>query len=191
MTLDTLSKEHRSWLMQRIRSVDTKPELIVRSMLHRAGFRFSLRRKDLPGKPDIVMPKYMTVIFVHGCFWHKHDPAVCRKPRPQPKTNTAFWDEKLQSNSRRDQDNIIALKKLGWRVYIIWECELQEDPFAVFFKLKTELQEEKSVEMPPCTFLDERVLDLAEKRHHYGLLSKTGSESFSGKKLKSRDKVSR
>ncbi|MEC7641315.1 MAG: DNA mismatch endonuclease Vsr, partial [Nitrospinota bacterium] len=98
--VDTISKEKRSWNMSRIRSRDTSPELIVRSLLHRLGYRFRIHRKDLPGKPDIVLAKYKTVIFVHGCFWHQHKDC---KYAYLPKTRVNFWKEKLQGNSERDK----------------------------------------------------------------------------------------
>jgi len=107
--------------MSRIGSKNTKPELIVRSILHRLGYRFSLRRK-LPGRPDIVMPKYQLVIFVHGCFWHQHK--RCPAGRV-PKSNVAFWEEKFAKNKKRDAKVKRTLKKDGWRVHVVWECELK------------------------------------------------------------------
>ncbi len=106
--------------MSRIRGKDTKPELRVRSQLHRMGYRFRLHRKDLPGRPDIVLPKYDTVIFVHGCFWHRHK--GCRFAYT-PKTRPEFWKKKFGGNIRRDRTNINLLRKQGWKVLIIWECE--------------------------------------------------------------------
>ena len=105
--------------MSRIRGKDTKPELRVRSQLHRMGYRFRLHRKDLPGRPDIVLPKYDTVIFVHGCFWHRHK--GCRFAYT-PKTRVAFWETKFEQNVRRDCRNDAALRKRGWRIIRIWEC---------------------------------------------------------------------
>ena len=119
--MDKISKEHRSWNMSRIRSKDTTPEKTVRSLLHKMGYRFRLHRKDLPGKPDIVLPKYKTVIFVHGCFWHRHENC---KYASIPKTNTEFWLDKLNKNVERDKKNQAELKKLGWKVIVIWECEI-------------------------------------------------------------------
>jgi DNA mismatch endonuclease (patch repair protein) len=125
--MDIISKEKRSWNMSRIRSKDTKPEMIVRSLLHRMGYRFRLHVKDLPGKPDIVLPKYKTVIFVHGCFWHQHK--NCKYAyKPQSRIN--FWEEKLSSNADRDKKIHSELKTLGWNVIVIWECELsKQDSF--------------------------------------------------------------
>lgn len=120
---DRLSPEHRSWNMSRIKNRDTKPELIVRSLLHRMGYRFRLHRKDLPGKPDIVLPKYKTVVFVHGCFWHRHE--GCRYSY-MPKTRIDFWEDKFNKNIKRDIDVRQKLYKLGWTVIVIWECELSD-----------------------------------------------------------------
>ena len=106
--------------MSRIRSGDTKPEIVVRSLLHRMGYRFRLHRRDLPGKPDIVLPKHRTVIFVHGCFWHRH--RGCKRCTT-PSTNQDYWLEKLKGNAERDRKNKRLLKKLGWKVAIVWECE--------------------------------------------------------------------
>ena len=122
--MDTLSKEKRSWNMSRIGSRNTKPELIVRSMLHKMGLRFRIHRKDLPGKPDIVLPKYRTAIFVHGCFWHRHKNckyAYC------PKTNVAFWQDKFKANTARDHIICNDLRKMKWHVVVIWECQVMKE----------------------------------------------------------------
>ncbi len=108
--------------MSRIKNRDTKPEIRVRSFLHSAGFRFRLHRKDLPGKPDIVLPKYKTVIFIHGCYWHRHPGC---KNATTPKTRTDFWEDKFRDNVARDKRNIKDLKDLGWKVIVIWECETE------------------------------------------------------------------
>lgn len=113
--------------MSQIGHTDTKPEILVRKGLHRRGFRYRLHTKDLPGKPDIVLPKYKTVIFVHGCFWHGHK--NCRYFR-FPKTNTDFWEKKITRNRERDVEVRQRLVELGWRVLIVWECatrHLSED----------------------------------------------------------------
>jgi DNA mismatch endonuclease (patch repair protein) len=110
--------------MSRIRGKDTAPERIVRSLLHRSGFRFSLRRMDLPGKPDIVLPRFHTIVFVHGCFWHRHE--GCPNA-VLPKTRADFWLEKLSGNVDRDQRIEDKLKKMGWRVLVVWECELANE----------------------------------------------------------------
>lgn len=124
--MDTLSKEKRSWNMSRIKSKDTAPERFVRSLLHRKGYRFRLHAKDLPGKPDIVLPKYKTVIFVHGCFWHHHKSC---NDATVPSSNTDFWNNKLKQNIDRDKKAQDELKKLGWNVIITWECELKNPAF--------------------------------------------------------------
>ena len=107
--------------MSRIRAKNTKPEVFVRSMLHRMGYRFRIHLKGLPGKPDIVLPKYHTAIFVHGCFWHGHE--GCKDFAP-PKTRTEWWLNKINGNKKRDSENITQLGRQGWQVIIIWECEL-------------------------------------------------------------------
>lgn len=117
------SKTHpltRSETMSRIRATNTKPEVAVRRALHAQGFRFRLHRRDLAGKPDIVMPKHGLVIFVHGCFWHQH--GGCRLAS-WPKTNQTYWEPKLTRNAERDSINAAALRETGWRVEVIWECE--------------------------------------------------------------------
>lgn len=105
------------------KSRDTKPELEIRKLLHSMGYRFRLQRRDLPGKPDITLPRYKTVIFIHGCFWHHH--AGCPHAS-SPATNSAFWQKKFQDNIDRDKRNEAALKALGWRVITIWECEIKD-----------------------------------------------------------------
>jgi len=119
---DVHSKETRSYNMSRIRSRDTKPELLVRKFLFSKGFRYRLHQKKLPGKPDIVLPKYKTVIFVHGCFWHSHN--GCSRS-VTPKSNQSYWMPKIERNAKRDVDNAFLLKKMGWRIIVIWECELK------------------------------------------------------------------
>lgn len=109
--------------MAAIRAKHTKPELKVRSYLHKAGLRFRLHTKDLPGRPDLVLPKYNTAIFVHGCFWHEHD---CR-PRKATKSNAEFWSEKMRRNIERDARKVRQLEEAGWKVLTIWECGLSEE----------------------------------------------------------------
>lgn len=119
---DHLSAEKRSWNMSHIRSTNSKPETLVRKYLFSKGFRYRKNVKQLPGCPDIVLPKYKTVIFVNGCFWHKHD---C--PRfVWPSSNTEYWRPKILGNVERDKKNYLELKSLGWDVLIIWECELKK-----------------------------------------------------------------
>ena len=119
---DIVDKKTRSRMMSRIRGKDTRPELKVRRFLHRAGFRFRLHAK-LPGKPDLVLPKYQTAIFVHGCFWHRHE--GCRYATT-PTSNTQFWQEKFEANILRDAKTKTQLEALGWRVLTLWSCELGE-----------------------------------------------------------------
>jgi DNA mismatch endonuclease, patch repair protein len=118
--MDRISKERRSWNMSRIRGADTKPERIVRSLLHQSGYRFRLHRKDLPGRPDIVLPRYQAAILVHGCFWHRHK--GCRFAYTA-KSRQDFWKQKFTENVERDRRNLRALRKLGWRCLTVWECE--------------------------------------------------------------------
>lgn len=118
---DVVDVATRSRMMSCIRNADTAPEKHIRSLLHQAGFRFSLHRKDLPGKPDIVLPKYGAVIFVHGCFWHRHRCELFK----WPKSNQDFWQKKINGNAIRDEGNVAALTEKGWRVLTIWECALK------------------------------------------------------------------
>jgi DNA mismatch endonuclease, patch repair protein len=119
---DVHTCEQRSRNMAAIRSTNTKPEMRVRSALHAMGFRFRLHRKDLPGRPDIVLPKYRTVIFVHGCFWHCHR---CKYGSVTPVTRAEFWAAKRGGNIARDKANRARLRKDGWRVVVLWECEVR------------------------------------------------------------------
>lgn len=123
---EKLTPEQRSWIMSRVKSIDTKPEKIVRSWLHINGWRFRLYGKELPGRPDIVMKKNSTVIFVHGCFWHSHQ--NCSRST-KPKTNREFWKKKLEINKERDKKVREQLTQLGWNVIIIWECEIKNGTF--------------------------------------------------------------
>ena len=118
---DVFSPEKRSAVMRAVKSKDTKPELRLRKALHRLGYRYRLNVKDLPGKPDLVFPKYRVALFVHGCFWHGHE---CKRGRRKPKTNADYWREKIQRNRVRDRQNAQALEALGWRVITVWECDL-------------------------------------------------------------------
>jgi DNA mismatch endonuclease (patch repair protein) len=126
--VDFLSPSERSERMSRIRSSNTSPELALRRALHALGFRFRLHRKDLPGRPDIVLRRYKTVVFVHGCFWHRH--AGC-KVATTPKSNTGFWVEKFDRNVARDSRSRELLEAQGWKVIVVWECELSSGKKAV------------------------------------------------------------
>lgn len=134
---DRLTPEKRSWNMSRIGSKNTKPELKVRKRLHALGYRFRLHRKDLPGKPDIVLPRYRTVIFVHGCFWHRHE--GCAKAY-RPKSRLEFWQKKFDGNVARDIRNQADLRALGWNTVVIWECETGDE---------IELSRRLQAELPP------------------------------------------
>jgi DNA mismatch endonuclease (patch repair protein) len=124
--VDKLSEKRRSWNMSRIRSRNTNPEVRVRRMLSALGFRFRLHRRDLPGKPDIVLPKYHIAIFVHGCFWHQHAGCIdCSNP----KTNVDYWRPKLLGNLKRDRRNRRALRRCGWNSIVIWECQTRRPEF--------------------------------------------------------------
>lgn len=119
--VDTLSPKQRSRRMSLIRSSNTNPELAIRKAIHRLGLRYKLGNKDLPGKPDLVFPRHKVALFVHGCFWHQHEGC---KVANMPKSNTAFWKAKFERNVARDVAVKTALEDLGWRVKVVWECEL-------------------------------------------------------------------
>jgi DNA mismatch endonuclease, patch repair protein len=122
-SVDTFSKTERSEIMRRVRSKDTTPEMAVRSLLHRLGFRFRLHCKNLPGKPDIVLPKHKAVIFIHGCFWHRH-PGCSRASTPA--TRKGYWLPKFGRTVERDKRNQDELHRAGWNVIVVWECELRD-----------------------------------------------------------------
>lgn len=124
--MDILTRTKRSWNMSRIRSRDTTPERSVRSVLHRLGYRFRLHVKNLPGHPDIVLPRHKTVVLVHGCFWHRH--SRCRFAYT-PKTRRAFWLRKFEENKTRDMRTRKHLKKLGWKIVTVWECQTDDMKF--------------------------------------------------------------
>lgn len=121
--MDTVSKKRRSRIMAAIKSKNTKPEKAVRSALYKRGYRFRLHRKELPGTPDIVLFRHKTAIFVHGCFWHQHG---C-KHTSKPKTRKAYWNDKFAANNRRDKRNFAELRRDGWKVVVVWECEIRDD----------------------------------------------------------------
>lgn len=134
---DRLTPERRSWNMSRIKGKDTKIEVEVRKYLFSKGYRFRKNDKRYPGKPDIVLPKYQVAIFVHGCFWHRHEGC---KDATTPKTRTEFWLEKFDKNVRNDQIKQEKLRELGWRVFVIWECELKKDFLETMERLERELK---------------------------------------------------
>lgn len=120
--MDVLSLEQRRLTMAAVKSRNTKPELSVRSLLHSLGYRFRLHRKDLVGQPDVVLPKYKTVLFVHGCFWHQHPHC---KHAARPVSRQEYWDAKLNRNIERDKSQQAELQTLGWQVIVVWECEIR------------------------------------------------------------------
>ena len=134
--MDIWTKEKRSEVMSKIKSKDTKPEKLLRSALHKEGYRFRIHKKGLSGNPDIVLPKYKTVIYVNGCFWHLHKD--CRDGHI-PKTNKKYWKEKLLKNVERDKLNQKACEKLGWNVIVVWECEIKKDLSKTIKKIKKHL----------------------------------------------------
>jgi len=136
MIADTVSKETRSRIMASVRQENTKPELVVRSLLHRMGFRFRLHRKTLPGSPDILLQKYCVAIFVHGCFWHQHPGCLLAK---RPASNTEYWEKKLNDNIERDKSKLKELKHANWNTLIIWQCETKDED-ALTLKLKNFLK---------------------------------------------------
>jgi len=128
-----MTSEARSRNMAAIKSKNTKPEIEVRKILHEMGYRFRLHRKDLPGNPDIVLPKYKTAIFVNGCFWHQHEGC---KYACLPKTKTDFWKKKLEGNKQRDKVKQSQLNELGWKIINVWECEIKDKKDHLCLKLK-------------------------------------------------------
>ncbi len=168
--MDTLAPEERSKLMGRIRGKNTRPEMLVRSMLHRAGYRFSLHRANLPGKPDIVLRKYKTIVFVHGCFWHRHKGC---KVATTPKSNVEFWKEKFARNVANDRKHRRALRRLGWKVVTVWECELRQ-PDKVLARLARELAPEQARNTIRYPASGGAPLPMAaEQRTRYGAKRKT------------------
>ena len=121
---DIFDKNKRSEIMAKVRSVNTTPEIKVRKILHGLGYRFRLYYSHLPGKPDITLPKYKTVIFVNGCFWHGCP--YCKRAQIRPKVNQEYWNKKLDRNIERDKENTLALQTMGWKVLIVWECETKK-----------------------------------------------------------------
>jgi len=120
--VDVHNKQQRSFNMSQIRSKDTSPEIVVRSIVHRMGYRYALHRSDLPGHPDIVLVRHKKIIFVHGCFWHMHH---CRYGKVKPATNKKFWQDKRQGNVERDKRNLKKLRNEGWKILVVWECQIR------------------------------------------------------------------
>lgn len=126
-TMDKISPERRSANMRAIRSKNTSPEMLVRRLVHRMGYRYRLHRRDLPGAPDLVFPGRRSVVFVHGCFWHLHPDVACADSRV-PESNQDYWRPKLERNRERDRENTQRLEETGWRVLVIWACETGDEP---------------------------------------------------------------
>jgi len=158
--------------MSKIRSKDTKPELVLRKALFARGFRYRANDIKLPGKPDIVLPKYKTVIFLHGCFWHRHEGC---KYAYTPKTNTEFWIDKITSNSERDKINLQRLTDLGWNVIIVWECEIRHiykrDLTQLVNRVEAEIIRDNSsrISMKLYELIEDKVMMVAEDIVEYGV----------------------
>ena len=136
---DIWSHQKRSEVMAKIRGRNTKPEILVRKILHSMGYRFTVngpKNRRLPGRPDIVLPRFKTVIFVHGCFWHRHEG---RSNATMPKTRPQFWQEKFDRTVERDREKQSQLESAGWRVLTVWECELKTDPTKLAYRLKNQI----------------------------------------------------
>jgi DNA mismatch endonuclease (patch repair protein) len=138
---DILTPAERSERMARVRAKNTKPEMMVRRLVHGMGYRYRLHRRDLPGCPDLVFPRLRKAVFVHGCFWHRHPDPECKLAR-LPKSRLDFWLPKLEGNRRRDEANQAALLALGWRFLVIWECEIKKTQYLVI-KVKNFLDEDE------------------------------------------------
>ncbi len=136
--IDILTKGKRSWNMSQIKAKDTRPEILLRSIIHRSGLRFRLHEKKLPGKPDIVLPRYKAAIFVNGCFWHRHEGCKCAY---MPKSRIEFWESKFSRTVQRDADKSRELIELGWHVFTAWECEIKNDPDELLERLLIFLKE--------------------------------------------------
>lgn len=134
---DIYSKDKRSEIMSKVASKDTKPEIFVRKFLFNRGFRYRKNVNNLPGKPDIVLPKYKTVIFINGCFWHGH--IGCKKSK-LPKTRELFWKEKIENNISRDKRNYEILESLGWHIIVLWECQIRKSNLEVLEQLEMQIK---------------------------------------------------
>ena len=140
--MDILTPKKRSWNMSRIGGKDTRPEKQMRSLLHAKGYRFKLSDKDLPGRPDIILPKYRAVIFVHGCFWHRHPDC---KYAYTPKSRVDFWKEKFEQNVKRDKKNLSLLRTSDWLTIVVWECEIKENAEDVLNRVSEILQHQLTI----------------------------------------------
>jgi len=164
--MDPLDKKQRSLHMSLIRAENSRPEILLRSILHRLGFRFRVNVKSLPGKPDIVLRKHQAVIFVHGCFWHAHP--NCKRARI-PSSNRRYWKKKFERNKEKDAKNIREIKRLGWRPCVVWECQVMKSPQAVARRVFRFLTGSPlSMDDSSYDFPEKReLLHVAEKRRNY------------------------
>lgn len=140
--MDILTPKKRSWNMSRIGGKDTRPEKKMRSLLHAKGYRFKLSDKGLPGRPDIILPKYRAVIFVHGCFWHRHPDC---KYAYTPKSRVDFWKEKFAQNVKRDKKNLSLLRRTDWLTIVVWECEIKKNTEDVLNRVSEILQQQLTI----------------------------------------------
>lgn len=167
---DTITKAERSKVMSKVRSRDTKPEWILRCGLHRLGFRYRLGNTKMPGRPDLVFPKFHAAVFVHGCYWHRHPGC---KNATTPKSNVAFWEEKFARNVARDRRTQQTLEALGWRVLVVWECELAKETVDTIQRVARWLREE--TEDAPvhyqCDLNRKELLAVAEEKVRYRIAS--------------------
>ena len=152
--MDVKTPAQRSWNMSRIRSQDTKPELLIRSFLYLRGFRFRLHEKNLPGSPDIVLPKYRTAIEIRGCFWHRHPGC---KVSTTPSSNVDFWNTKFERNVARDKRNEVAIDNLGWNLIVVWGCQVRDK--AILNRLPAKIK--AGIFKTPKQFLDVRISGMA------------------------------
>jgi|GEM_PF-249191 len=178
--IDTLSRKQRSKAMSKVRGADTKPEWILRCGLHGLGFRYRLRNTHLPGRPDLVFPKYRAVIFVHGCYWHRH--AGC-KDASTPKSNVAFWTRKFAENVERDRRTELEIAERGWRLMVVWECELIERTVETVRRVALWLSRRTTADgdrhYDAVTIDRRKLLAVAEKKVRYRIASYDRKRDFS------------
>ena len=168
---DTLTKKQRSKVMSKVRSRDTKPEWILRCGLHRLGFRYCLKNSQMPGSPDLVFPKFHAAVFVHGCFWHRHPGC---KDASTPKSNIDFWERKFAENVERDSRLIRELENLGWRILVVWECELIRQTVETIHRVTCWLRQ--SDVCYDYNMNQNELLSIAEKKIRYRISSYNDDE---------------
>ncbi len=163
---DNLTKKQRAKVMSKVRSRDTKPEWIIRCGLHRLGFRYRLKNSQMPGSPDLVFPKFHAAVFVHGCYWHRHPGC---KDASTPKSNTDFWEIKFVENVERDSRNMRELGNLGWRILVVWECELINQTVETIHRVARWLKQSDVF----CDYKinQKNLLSIAEKKIRYRISS--------------------